>query len=56
MKRLSLLFVSVFLSALCQAQQVSYSYDEAGNRVSRQAGNGSQAPRRSSEVDQGTVL
>lgn len=56
MKRLSLLFVSVFLSALCHAQQVSYSYDEAGNRVSRQAGNGSQAPRRSSVNQQQASL
>lgn len=54
MKRLSLLFVSVLLSALCHAQQVSYSYDAAGNRISRQIGNGSQAPLWSSVNQQQT--
>ncbi len=51
MKRFRVLFVAVLLPLMCQAQQVSYSYDSAGNRVSRQTGNGSQAPLRSS-VDQ----
>lgn len=56
MKRFSLLFVSVLLTALCHAQQVTYSYDAAGNRVSRQTGNGSQAPLRSSVNQQQTSL
>lgn len=43
MSRFRFLFVSMLLPLMCHAQQVSYSYDAAGNRISRQTG--SPAPR-----------